>query len=289
MSKNEMKQSTINFLKEFYNQEIIDEAIQYAESAYNIEDTFSKLISDIIKENLNKDNIDKEVINGLLNTIVENESNSIMERIPFTYLQGIERGVNLGESANIYRELTSDYTKNKDFAFYFNFHDNDFGGYIFNAAKKYCNEYNSLLQQYDRYIEDTKGKSTCNLSGQYQKDIEYMETSDNVIEIMKTLFIGEYMSQQVDRVAFFNRKKEFSTETNINEANRYIDYLQFYVDNHEFMGKIKTNWIFGTFDEVYNKVCKQNDKDVTDITKEWFNGEVLIVKMVNGRLTASIH
>ena len=134
----------------------------------------------------------------------------------------------------------------------------------------------------------------------YKKDIEFMENPDNVREIMKAAFIGEFMTGSVDR-CWLGEKTE-----NFNAAERLItvqdlvnNYFNFksntdrYSDNTE-----RVDWKFGTWDEVSKFgleefKAQQSDTDIKrangDFTKYWLNGEILIVRMVDGRLVAEVH
>lgn len=64
--------------------------------------------------------------------------------IIYTYIKGFHHG-KLNPNMNITPQLTCDYIKNKDFAFIFDFRDNDFGVYIERAAEKFCQRYTCWL------------------------------------------------------------------------------------------------------------------------------------------------
>ena len=133
----------------------------------------------------------------------------------------------------------------------------------------------------------------------YIKDLENMEKIDNIIELMKALFIGEYMSDSADR---FWGNKPFSYSDKLKQAMRYVDYLDFDEQVHEYEEDCsngetiiiheKYRWLIGKIDEI-SKVCEEQYKDMQDENTHkfedyWLNGEVLIVKMVNGKLTAKV-
>jgi hypothetical protein len=125
-----------------------------------------------------------------------------------------------------------------------------------------------------------------------------MEKIDNIIELMKALFIGEYMSDSADR---FWGDKSFSYSDKLKQAMHYVDYLDFDEQIHEYeedcsngetITHKKYRWLIGKIDEI-SKVCEEQYKgQQDDYTRKfedyWLNGEVLIVKMVNGRLTAKV-
>lgn len=62
--------------------------------------------------------------------------------------------------------------------------------------------------------------------------------------------------------------------------------------NGETITYKKYRWLLGKIDEI-SKVCEEQYKDMQDentidFDKYWLNSEVLIVKMVNGKLTAKV-
>ena len=81
-----------------------------------------------------------------------------------------------------------------------------------------------------------------------------------------------------------------------NLANNYFNFetnAKYGVDNTD-----RVNWKFGTWDEVskfgleeYKGQQGEDDlkKANGDFTKYWLNGEVLIVRMVDGKLVAETH
>ena len=203
-------------------------------------------------------------------------------------------GVSFGlDNHNIRKTPTpvTDYALSKDFAFIFDFGDNDYRTYIERAAQEYCKEYNGLLNriEMDYLIADS-----------YKKDIEFMENPDNVREIMKAAFIGEYMTGSVDRCWLGEKTENFNAaERLINVQDLANNYFNFksntdrYSDNTE-----RVDWKFGTWDEVSKFGLEefkgmQGDTDIKrangDFTKYWLNGEVLIVRMIDGRLVAEVH
>jgi hypothetical protein len=115
----------------------------------------------------------------------------------------------------------------------------------------------------------------------YMKDLDFMENPENIINLMKSTFIGEYMSGMVDR-CWLGSREDYADR--LKDAERYIDYLGF--DNPE-------SWKFGTWKEVNDEGLvryrnMQTDEEYEraggDFTKYWLNGETLVVKMVNGEL-----
>lgn len=219
--------------------------------------------------------------------------------IIYTYIKGFKHGM-LNPNMDITPQNTCDYIKNKDFAFIFDFRDNDFGLYMERAAKKFCQKYNEILSNIERYtkLESEIENLTYSSVQSYIEDLENMEKIDNIIELMKALFIGEYMSESADR---FWGKKSFSYSDKLKQAMHNVDYLDFDEQVHEYEEDCengetitykKHRWLIGKIDEI-SKVCEEQYKcmqneNTSGFENYWLNGEVLIVKMVNGRLTAKV-
>ena len=255
------KNNAIEFLKEYYSEDIIAQACAFCDGLYS--DKYDE--GDII----------------------------------YTYIKGFQHGI-LKPNMNITPQNTCDYIKNKDFAFIFDFRDNDFGLYIERAAEMFCQKYNEILSNIERYTKLENSIENLQYSSvqSYIEDLENMEKIDNIIELMKALFIGEYMLDSADR---FWGKKPFSYSDKLKQAMRYVDYLDFDEQVHEYeedcsngetITHKKYRWLIGKIDEI-SKVCEEQYKgQQDDYTRKfedyWLNGEVLIVKMVNGRLTAKV-
>jgi ribosome assembly protein YihI (activator of Der GTPase) len=255
------KNNTIEFLKDYYSEDIIAQACAYCDELYS--DKYDE--GDII----------------------------------YTYIKGFQHG-KLNPNRNITPQLTCDYIKNKDFAFIFDFRDNDFGLYMERAAEKFCQKYNEILSNIELYTKLENSIENLQYSSvqSYIEDLENMEKIDNIIELMKALFIGEYMSDSADR---FWGKKPFLYSDKLKQAMHYVDYLDFDEQVHEYEEDCsngetitykKYRWLIGKIDEI-SKVCEEQYKgQQDDYTRKfedyWLNGEVLIVKMVNGRLTAKV-
>ena len=128
----------------------------------------------------------------------------------------------------------------------------------------------------------------------YKKDAEFMENPNNVRELMKAAFMGEYITGAIDR-CWIGRVTEFNAMDRINTAQDIANnYFNFETNEDDD----RVDWKFGTWDEVskfgLEKYKAQQGKEELkhangDFTKYWLNGEVLIVRMVNGKLTAEVH
>ena len=273
----DFRQNQIDFLKSYYNDNIVNAAVKYAddEMAKGTILRFDNTWLDMIKKEAEK--LGSEDIGVYVDYISKDKSNSLFNILTSAYVKGLVVGIN-NPSMKITPDPISEYTKNKDFAFFFDFGDNDFGGYIENAAKEFCKEYNQLVRNIDLYQRD--GLSD-RMAESYKKDLEFMENPENIINLMKSAFIGEYMTGMIDR-CWLGSREDYTNR--LKDAERYIDYLGF---------DKPTSWKFGTWKEVNDEGLvryrnmqsdEEYDKANGDFTKYWLNGETLVVKIVNGEL-----
>lgn len=273
----DFRQNQIDFLKSYYNDNIVNAAVEYADGEITNGTTLrlDNIWLDKIKEEAEK--LGLEDVGCYVDLISKDKTNSLFNILTFAYVRGLVAGVD-NPSMKVTPDPISEYTKNKDFAFFFDFGDNDFGGYVERAAREFCKEYNQLLRNIDIYQRD--GFNDMMVES-YKKDLEFMENPENIINLMRGLFIGEYMTGMVDRCWMGSRE---NYTDRLKNAERYVDYLKF---------NKPESWKFGTWKEVNDEGLKryrnmQSDEEYEnangDFTKYWLNGETLIVKMVDGEL-----
>ena len=218
--------------------------------------------------------------------------------ITSAYARGMSDGLsnpNISQTS----EPVSGYVLTKDFSFIFDFADNVFKPYIERAARKFCNAYNSLLNKIEISSSDSDGNGYIMLDT-YKKDIEFMENPDNVRELMKAAFVGEYITSSIDR-CWLVKTTNFNAMEHINMAQEFANnYFNFKTNTYRnyWHNTEQVDWKFGTWDEVskfglekYKNQQSQKDLERAngDFTKYWLNNEVRIVRMVNGKLVAEIH
>ena len=274
----DFRQNQIDFLKSYYNNNIVNAAVKYADdeiangTAIRLDNTMLNMIK---KE---ADKLKSKDIKLYVDYISKDKSNSLFNILTSAYVKGLVVGIN-NPSMKVTPDPMSDYTKNKDFAFFFNFCDNDFGYYIERAAQEVCKEYNQILRNIDLYSKGDDG--SMRMADSYKKNLEFMENPANIINLMKGLFIGEYMTGMVDR-CWLGSREDYANR--LKDAEKYIDYLGF--------DKIES-WMFGTWKEVNDKGLMkyrnmQSDEDYErangDFSNYWLNGETIIVKMIDGEL-----
>lgn len=288
--KETIRKKQIDYLRTYYNRDIVDAAIEYADSMIE-----RQVISlhDSTMLNMAKTKAleaGQEEVAEFIEMQNQIDYQEAFNALTFAYVQGVVFGL---DNHNISKtpKPVNDYALSKDFAFMFDFGDNDYRTYIERAAQEYCKEYNSLLDRVEMEYD---------FANLYKKDIEFMENPDNVREIMKAAFIGEYMTGSVDRCWLGEKTENFNAAERLitveDLANNYFNFktnTARYSDNTE-----RVDWKFGTWDEVSKFGLEefkgqQSDTDIKrangDFTKYWLNGEVLIVRMVNGRLVAEVH
>ena len=292
--KEASRKRQIDFLRTHYNKAIVDAAIAYADS--EISQQHSYLYPHWMEMAKAKAiEAGQQEVAGFIEMQMEFDTQNIFNVLTFAYVHGMSFGIsnpNIGKTP----EPVTDYVLSKDFAFIFDYGDNDFGIPIEQAAKEYCKEYNNLLRQIELYSSDGDGDLMVE---SYKKDLEFMEDPNTVRQLMKAAFIGAYMTGAIDR-CWICSNKPFNAMERLNKAqnlaNNYFNFetnTKYGVDNSD-----RVNWKFGTWDEVskfgleeYKGQQGEDDlkKANGDFTKYWLNGEVLIVRMVDGKLVAETH
>ena len=288
--KEVIRKKQIDYLRTYYNRDIVDAAIEYADSMIERQVISLHDSTMLNMAKLKALEAGQEEVADFIEMQNQIDYQEVFNALTFAYVQGVVFGL---DNHNISKtpKPVNNYALSKDFAFMFDFGDNDYRTYIERAAQEYCKEYNSLLDRVEMEYD---------FANLYKKDIEFMENPDNVREIMKAAFIGEYMSGSVDRCWLGEKTETFNAAERLitvqDLANNYFNFksnTDCYSDNTE-----RVDWKFGTWDEVSKFGLEefkgqQSDTDIKrangDFTKYWLNGEVLIVRMVDGRLVAEVH
>ena len=297
--KEASRKRQIDFLRTHYNKAIVDAAIAYADSEISQRHLYSYPHDSVMLEMAKAKAIEagQQEVADFIEMQMEFDTQDIFNVLTFAYVHGMSFGIsnpNIGKTP----EPVTDYVLSKDFAFIFDYGDNDFGIPIEQAAKEYCKEYNNLLRQIELYSSISDGDGDLMVES-YKKDLEFMEDPNTVRQLMKAAFIGAYMTNAIDR-CWICSNKPFNAIERLNKAqylaNNYFNFetnAKYDVDNTD-----RVNWKFGTWDEVskfgLEKYKGQQGEDGLkkangDFTKYWLNGEVLIVRMVDGKLVAETH
>lgn len=294
-SKEESRKRQIDFLRTHYNKAIVDAAIEYADNEIERgplcpHDSFMlKMAKAKALE------AGQQEVADFIEMQIDFDTEDLFNILTFAYVHGMSFGLS-NPNINKTPEPANDYVLSKDFAFVFYFSDNDFGMYIEQAAKEYCNEYNNLLRNIELYSGDSEI-----MVNSYKKGLEFMEDPNNVRELIKAGFIGEYMTGTIDS-CWLDGKPQFNAMERLNKAQDLVNnYFNFKtnISKSSIPGNDDTvDWKFGTWDEVSKFGLErfmnwQGEEELEnangDFTKYWLNGEVLIVRMVGGKLVAEVH
>ena len=296
--KESSRKRQIDFLRTHYNKAIVDAAIEYAD--FEIANRPSYPHDSVMLEMAKAKAIDagQQEVADFIEMQMEIDTQDVFNVLTFAYVHGMSFGLS---NPNISKtpEPVTDYVLSKDFAFIFDYGDNDFGMPIERAAQEYCKEYNNLLRQIELYSGLSDGSGDLMVES-YKKDLEFMEDPNTIRQLMKAALIGEYMTGSIDR-CWIGGNKSFDAMERVNKtldlANNYFNFetdaIHYDVDNTD-----RVWWKFGTWDEVSKFGLEeykgqQGEEDLKrangDFTKYWLNGEVLIVRMVDGKLVAETH
>ena len=296
--KEESRKRQIDFLRTHYNKAIVDAAVEYADyeiehsPSYPHDSAMLKMAKAMALE------AGQQEVADFIEMQMDIDTQDVFNILTFAYVHGLFFGLS-NPNINKTPETVNEYVLSKDFAFIFDFSDNDFGMYIERAAKEFCNEYNNLLRKIEMYSSDGECPSNITVNS-CKKDLEFMEDPNNVRELIKAGFIGEYMTGTIDR-CWLDGKPQFNAMEHLNKAqylvNEYFNFetntTHYDIDNTE-----RVDWKFGTWDDVSKFGLErykgqQGEEDLEydngDFTKYWLNGEVLIVRMVDGKLVSEIH
>ena len=291
--KERSKARQIEFLRTHYNGAIVDAAVEYANREIDRRPSGDTAFLEIAKRKAIE--AGQQDVIDYIDLSLDYDNLGMFDTLTLAYAHGVSFGL---ENPNISTtpEPVTDYVLKKDFAFIFDFGDNDFGTYIEYAAQEFCKEYNNLLSQIELYSSPSDGGDI--MVGSYKKDLESMENPDNIRQLMKAAFIGEYMTGSIDR--WWIGRNAFDATKCLNKAqdlaNDYFNFetntIHYDVDNTD-----RVIWKFGTWDEVSKFGLEeykdqQGDEELKyangDFTKYWLNGEVLIVRMIKGKLVAVV-
>ena len=294
-NKEASRKRQIDFLRTHYNKAIVDAAIAYADSEISQRHLYPYLHDSVMLEMAKAKAIEagQQEVAAFIEMQMEFDTQNIFNVLTFAYVHGMSFGIS---NPNISKtpEPVTDYVLSKDFAFIFDYGDNDFGIPIEQAAKEYCKEYNNLLRRIELYSSISDGDGDLIVES-YKKDLEFMEDPNTVRQLMKAAFIGAYMTNAIDR-CWFCSNKPFNAMERLNKAQNLANNYFNFETNTSYTDRV--NWKFGTWDEVskfgleeYKGQQGEDDlkKANGDFTKYWLNGEVLIVRMVDGKLVAETH
>lgn len=267
---------------DFYPKNIVDDAYDFATSYHKYE--VSAMDKDLITKLHKKEKLDDKQLKFMYDNEVSN--------IEFAFIQGIRYAIanDIGSMMPDDNSKFSQYHKDKDFAFLFDFGDNDFGLHFERAAKLYCNAYNEMLWTIDTNQE------YCSVDS-YINNIKSMENIETIKEILKIGVTSYSFERDVDTFHIENINFDNTKDDAIRLINEYLpfnrDKRRWEKDENGEYVEIAPipRLITGTVSEIEEalKEFGTPDREYDDVpTRDfpvWCNGEVIIVYMKNGYLT----
>lgn len=250
-----------------YNKKLVDKAFEYIFDSKTLDETQTGLLFELVEKLCKNKSVEekgKEAINFLLSSYI------------FTYIHGATQNIGLtyDETYPDKDMRYSDYRKNKDFCLFYFFGDNDFGTYVEKGAEMLANRYNSCLSSIDSYKNDPNFSIDNSL---YVKDINEYEKLENIQKTLSYGIVSAAIENNGNFELVFVEKGMADPKTIIDKAYGYIEYLRV---NNDIRYKI------GTYKEVEEMVKK--DKRFTwegdSLIDMWFNGEALIMAVINGEM-----
>lgn len=260
-----------------YNRELVDKAFEYLQDSQNNDAIKLGLMAELtLMAN------DYKEYNGVerAKIIGENLYDTFQSTFVFAFLHGATEGVKMDIKNTFPRleDTMSEYRKNKDFCVFFNFGDNDFGGYIENGAKIYADKYNGILKDIDLY----KGNKDWNeRKSLYVKDLAEME---QIATIQKIIACG-VMSSIIEDRGKHTLNSKAGIKDFIEDAYYDMDYLNI---------TDESRYRIGTYEEVEKWVVENNlnnqdkPKEELNLKNIWINGEALVMAVINGKMEAWI-
>lgn len=250
--------NTADYLKEYYNHQLVDEAVNYASS---------RSIDTLIDISL----IGIETSDEGKKEIAKNCKHIIDMMTTEAFVDGAQHAVMTGLQDYRGEIKISEYVKSKDLCVMLDFHDNDFGGYLEEAAQIYADMYNQLLSRIQTY-EETDCK---NMLDNYIEDLVKLESPENIQKTIASGFISSYI-----RIGLLDWYKEIKNPD---------EMMKDAYDHLEYLGINDTAFRIGTYSEIENYVMEHyKSQQSTDrgegqsLKTCWLNGEVLFMSIVDG-------
>lgn len=271
----------VNEYKKLYSSELVDASQEFLEN-YKLENSIEGMVN-VLKAALK--NIENENdVNSIKDLIIE----EIKDKFTFSYLQGANYAIrnNISTTKPNNDEKLSPFHENMDFAFIFNFSDNDFGLYFERAAELYCDEYNSIMNNIDMYFG-------INHDDDYdKKHIQLLQKKDMIIQMLQHGFLSYYYENKCDRISL----RQTSVYDSIQDSTHLIKEYFNFEDNHKiykkgedgkyFVDEEIPNLYIGTTKEIEEVLPKfghvwENDNRQFPVD---CNGETLIVYTEDNKL-----
>lgn len=260
----EMKNDMIKMENRMYGKPFVDSSHNFIKREESFYKTMVGSINGI--ENLNDKQYD-DLVNSIL---------CVVSKLTRTaYLDGCLFGHSYKEDPH----KTDDIIVDKNFMIMFDFHDNDFGQLVKDAAIRWCEIWNGKVNSIAIY-KDCNSKIMCD---DLIDDLNNLENLTNVSRIITNGICAANIDFQneYDR---FSDKTVPVIETLLDDCKSHVAYLDSLNLENYHKGNIKDieQYAINEYKDM------QDDGDKTPFDKLWLNGEVLFIKVEHGYATVCV-
>ena len=252
--------------KDRYRKEIVDEALR------NINENFNGGIHEMYLKRVLKEKGNKE-------DAVNDYDEYMRYCILSAYVDGFMDNCGKYTYDECYADYAdknySEYRKNKDFAIFFCFHDNDFGSYIQKGAELYADRYNSILRSIDSMGEELDLDKSL-----YVKDLKCLENVEVIQQTIKQGVVASHIEGNLEYSLLFIERGINSIDENIEDSMKTVDYLKL-----DDVNRFK----IGTRAEIEQHIKDNFEwREGNTLENMWMNGEALVMFVDNGEMKVFI-
>ena len=252
--------------KDRYRKEIVDEAL------CNIEQNFNGSIREMYLKRLLEEKGNKE---DTVNDYDEYMRYCILSAYVDGFMDNCRKYTYDECFADYADKHYSEYRKNKDFAIFFYFHDNDFGSYIQKGAEIYADRYNSILRSIDSMGEKLDLDKSL-----YVKDLKCLENVEVIQQTIKQGVVASNIESNLEYSLLFIERGINNIDENIEDSMKTIDYLKF-----DDVNRFK----IGTRAEIEQHIKDNFEwREGNTLENMWMNGEALVMFVDNGEMKVFI-
>lgn len=266
MEKNELSffDEMLEHHKNTYRKEIIERAV------HNLNENFNSGLHELFLKRVFESNNKEDAINSY--------DDYMRYLVLSAYVYGfIENGgkYTYDECHADYTKNYSEYRKNKDFAIFFCFHDNDFGSYIRKGAEIYADRYNGILRSIDSMGEELDLDNSL-----YVKDLKRLENVEVIQQTIKQGVVASNIESNLEYSLLFIERGIESIDNNIKDSMTTVDYLK--------LGDVN-RFKIGTRAEIEQHIKDNFEwREGNTLENMWMNGEALVMFVDDGEMKVFI-
>lgn len=250
--------------KDRYRKEIVDDAVR------NIEENFYGSFRNVYLKRILEGNVNRE---DAVNDYDEHMKYCMLAAYVYGFMDNCGKYTYDECFADYTDKHYSEYRKNKNFTVFFNFGDNDFGGYLSKGAQIYADRYNSIMQTIDTYKDNPEWNQQ---TSSYVKDIEKLEDIETLKKVLAYGVVSNEIESSIEYSLIFPERDILPIDEKLPDSLSYVDYLKIYDDNR---------YVVGTYEEVEKQVMETSTwAEGKSLENSWFNGEVLILTVRDGEM-----